>query len=214
MSSVSSRLFIAAAALALTAHANPLPPAEEAALRLKFQARQKETRTWHAAFNQTLVLPGLSQPVVSTGSLAYRAPAQMRLEFTQPAGEFVLVLGDRLFLQKSGKKLAEKSLSDDRAGRPFQSLLGLLNGQPVEEENQFDAEVSREGGNFTVVLKRKPDASRQTPKRITNIIEGKSLEVREVLVELPNGGTLRYQFSNIVRNRSLDEAAFTVPASP
>lgn len=208
-----TRLCIALAILAANAVSAPLPPAKEAELRTRFQARQAETKTWSASFSQTLAMPGMAKPVESSGSLAYRAPAQLRLDFTKPEGEFVLVNRDALFIQKAGKRVAEKSLSRDTAGRPFLSLLGLLRGQPPEEEAMYAPEVSREDGKYILILNRKPDASSRAPKRITNIIDAESLEIREVLVELPNGGTLRYAFTGIVRNRPIADERFTEPAT-
>lgn len=207
------RLCITATVLVANALSAPLPSAKEAELRGRFQTRQRETKTWAASFSQTLAMPGMAKPVVSSGSLAYRAPSQLRLDFTKPEGEFVLVNRDSLFIQKAGKRVSEKSLTRDTAGRPFLSLLGLLRGQPPEEEAMYSPEVTREDGKYVLVLNLKPDASSRAPKRITNIIDAETLEVREVLVELPNGGTLRYQFQEIVRNRAVAEERFAPPAN-
>ncbi|MGH8520073.1 MAG: LolA family protein [Gammaproteobacteria bacterium] len=194
--------------------AAPLSAERASALRAQFQTRQRETLTWSATIVQTLTLPGVRDPVVSQGTLAYRAPDRLRLDYTRPAGEFVLVLGDRLFIQKTGARLAEKSLREDSAGKPFLSLLGLLRGQPAEQESDYTPEVKREGDGYAVVLTRKPDASSRMPARITNTIAADTLEVREVVVVLPSGGVLRYRFDDITRNRPLDAAHFTAPAEP
>ncbi|MDQ3564956.1 MAG: outer membrane lipoprotein carrier protein LolA, partial [Pseudomonadota bacterium] len=153
-------IFFLAGATTLAA---PLSAERAGALRAEFQTRQRETLTWSATIAQTLTLSGVRDPVVSTGTLAYRAPEQLRLDYTKPAGEFVLVLGDRLFIQKTGARLAEKSLREDSAGKPFLSLLGLLRGQPAEEESDYTAEVTREEDRYTVVLTRNADASTHMP---------------------------------------------------
>ncbi|MGH8469257.1 MAG: LolA family protein [Gammaproteobacteria bacterium] len=206
-------LFFISFLVGATTLAAPLSAERASALRAQFQTRQRETLTWSATIVQTLTLPGVRDPVVSTGTLAYRAPDRLRLDFTKPAGEFVLVLGDRLFIQKTGARLAEKSLREDSAGKPFLSLLGLLRGQPAEEESDYTAEVRREQDGYAVVLTRNADASTHMPARITNTIATDTLEVREVVVVLPSGGVLRYRFDAITRNGPLDAAHFTVPAS-
>ncbi len=197
--------------LSLITGATALPAERAAALRAQFQAHQRETLTWSATFVQTLTVPGLRDPVVSTGTLAYRAPEQLRLDFTKPAGDLVLVLGDRLYVQKSGIRPVEKSLREDSAGRPYLSLLGLLRGQASEEEPAYTAEVAQEAGRYTVVLTRKPDASTQIPARITNTIVADTLEVSEIVVELPRGGMLSYRFDRITRNAPLDATRFVAP---
>ncbi len=197
-----------------TTLAAPLSAERASALRAQFQTRQRETLTWSATIVQTLTLPGLRNPVVSTGTLAYRAPDRLRLDYTKPVGEFVLVLGDRLFIQKTGARLAEKSLREDSAGKPFLSLLGLLRGQPAEEESDYTPEVRREEDRYAIVLTRNADASSRMPARIANRIAADTLEVREVVVDLPNGGALSYRFDATTRNAPLDAANFAVPTEP
>jgi len=208
------RLFFIPLLVSATAFAAPLSAERATALRIDFQTRQRETLTWSAMFMQTLTLPGLREPVVSTGTIAYRAPEQLRLDFTKPAGEFVLILGDQLFVQKTGMRLAEKSLREDSAGRPFLSLLSLLRGQPLEEENAYTPAVTHEEGRYAVLLTRKIEASSRMPARITNTIAADTLDLREVVVELPEGGLLSYRFDGITRNRPLDTTRFAAPTEP
>lgn len=198
-------------ALSCTAVAAPLSSAKAKALQSRFESRQKETRTWSANFTQTLAMSGLRAPVRSEGTISFRAPGDLRISFTQPAGEYVLVLGDRLLVQKPGKRLAEKSLSGDTAGKPFQSLLGLLQGKPSESEQMYDSQISDEGDTYVIVLSKKPEAGGRVPKRITTILSGEALEIREVTVEFPNGGTLNYSFRSPARNRPLDKELFSLP---
>lgn len=201
------------AATSLATAATPLSADKANALRTRFENRQKETRTWSAAFTQTLALKGLKEPIVSEGQIRFRAPDALRIDFSKPAGEFALAVGDQLFLQKPGKSVAEKSLSKDSAGKPFASLLGLLQGRPPENEESFDVAVSREDDRYLIVLTRKAGASGRLPKKITNTVGADSMEVQETVVELPNGGTLTYSFRNPARNTSLPAAAFTPPTS-
>ncbi len=208
------RLFFIPLLAGTTASAAPLSAERATVLRIEFQTRQRETLTWSAKFTQTLSVPGLRDPVVSTGTIAYRAPEQLRLDFTKPAGEFVLILGDQFFIQKAGMRLAEKSLREDSAGRPFLSLLGLLRGRPLEEENAYTPEVTHGEGRYAVVLTRKPDVSSRMPARITNSIVADTLDLREVVVELPNGGLLSYRFDGIARNRPLGATHFATPIEP
>lgn len=202
------RTFIALAALAAGSFAAPLSEARTAELRADFQRRQRTAKSWSATFTQTVSMPGMRKPVVSEGALSYKAPGMLRLEFTKPAGDLVVVNGDRVFIQKAGKRASEKSLAEDRAGKPFESLLGLLGGRPMEEESLYVPELSLDRGVYTLVLSLKPEGSKQLPKRITNTFDADSLEVREVLVELPNKGTISYRFSAVVRNRALDAGLF------
>lgn len=180
-------------------------------MRARFEARQGQTRTWVASFTQTLAISGIGRPVISEGTIRFRAPDQLRIDFSRPEGEFVLALGDRLFVRKAGKPVAEKRLRKDSAGRPILSLLGLLSGKPTEDESKFDVAVSRDGASYLIVLSRKRNARSNLPRRITNTIAASTLDIRQTLVELPNGGTISYAFGPGTRNQSIPARFFEVP---
>jgi outer membrane lipoprotein-sorting protein len=195
------------------AGAQQLDAAKSAALRDRFLKKQQQTKSWAASFTQTVTMPGMKRPVVSTGTVTYGGAGRLRLDFTQPAGEFVLAAGDRLFLKKSGKSLSEKSLDRDHAARPFRSLLNLLQGQLAEAEAGYDAVVSLQSGSYSVVLTRKPGAKGRGPSRITNTVAADSLEVTAILIELPGTGSIHFSFAGPRRNHELPPALFADPTA-
>ena len=195
----------------LLAEPEPLSIAKAKALRTRFETRQRDTTSWTATFTQTLTMPGLRASIASEGTFTFRAPDALRIEFTKPAGELVLILGDRFFLRKPAKRVVEKSLSRDNAGKPFQALMSLFQGRPPENEAQFEPRVMNENESYIITLTKKPEATGKFPKRITNIVSESTLDVREVFVELPAGGSLRYVFQDPARNRAVDANLFAVP---
>lgn len=197
--------------LTAVGQATPLPEKDANALRAKFQARQRETRSWSAGFSQTLSLRGLGRPIASAGRIFFQAPDKLRIDFAQPAGEFVLVANGRVYTQKRGKRLQERGLEEE-ASRPFRSLLQMLRGATggPEEEGAFSPNATKEDDGYAITLERQEKASSRLPRRIINKVTT-SLEIREVTVELPNGGTVRYVFSEPQRNRKLDVGLFELP---
>jgi outer membrane lipoprotein-sorting protein len=187
------------------------PALDAAALRQQVLERQRQTRSWSADFTQTLVMPGMRQPVVSAGSAAYLAPDLLRLDFRQPAGEFVLIVADHLYLQKAGAAAEVKALTGDGGGRPFQALLGFLRGQPAADDGAFDAAVTSEGDDYWFTLTRSPEAAAPSPRLIRNRIARTTLDIREIFVELPNGGTLTYRFDRVTRNQPIAAERFRPP---
>lgn len=196
----------------MQAHATTLTEAEATALRERFEARQRNTQTWVSSFTQTLSMPGLRDPITSLGTISYRSPDSLKMEFTKPEGELVLVTGDQLFVSKAGRKPTVKSLKRE-AGKPFLSLLGLLHGKPVERSSEYSTAINREPDRFVLVLTRKPEipGANSMPKKITNILNAETLDVVDVLVELPNGATLRFEFYKTERNRPFEAGHFDIP---
>lgn len=197
--------------LLITACAGLTTASETDPLRQQFLQRQQETKTWSAEFTQTLTMPGLREPVVSKGTLAYRIPGQLTIDYAQPRGESVLVIGDQVYIKKPGADTDIKSLSQDWEGKPFQMLLGFLSGQPQVEEKHYRAEVTRQPRHLVVELIRQGDESAELPKRIANRIDSRTLEIDSVHVDLPNGGSLGYHFTFVTRNRPVDGARFQPP---
>ena len=177
-------------------------------LRKKFEAIQRGTRFWSAHFHQTLTIPGLKTPLVSEGKIQYRSPDAIRVEFENPPGDFLLARGEKFFLKKAGKPMVEKSLEKDAAAKPIQGLLSLLRGAGVEEERWFSPEISRQGDDFVVELVKKEGAPLHLPRSITNTVGADSFEMKRVVIQLPKGGSLTFQFDQVVRNRSIDASAF------
>lgn len=206
------RILLLLLTLLCPAGAQQLDAAKSAALRDRFLKKQQQTKSWSSGFTQTVSMPGMKQPVISTGTVTYGGAGRLRLDFTQPAGEFVLATGDRLFLKKSGKGLTEKSLEKDNAARPFRSLLGLLQGQLAEAEEGYDAVISQQSGSYSVVLTRKPGAKGRGPSRITNTVAAETLEVTAILIELPRAGSIHFSFTGPQRNQPVSPALFVDPS--
>jgi outer membrane lipoprotein-sorting protein len=87
-----------------------------------FVRTQQQTQTFQADVKQTVRLHGLKKPVESIGRLFYKAPDKLRIQFTQPAGEYLLIVGNDVFSKKTNRPLRRSK--DPNAGM----LLKLFQG--------------------------------------------------------------------------------------
>lgn len=181
------------------------------ALRKRFDLHQQGTRFWCADFTQTLSAPGLKTPIVSEGKIRYRAPDALRIDFEKPSGDFMLALGEDLFVQKSTKSIVRRSIQTDSVGKPLLGLLRMLRGQPTEEAELFDFQVNRTGDVYEIELSKKAGAPAHIPKKILNSITCDTLDIKSVVVVLPNGGSLNYSFRSLSRNRPIAASFFEAP---
>ena len=194
--------------------AAPAEVADAKSLRTQFIKRHQPISSWSASFTQTLVLPGLRQPILSSGTLIYRSPDAVRLDFDKPQGQYVLVVGDEVFLQRTDRSIEVKSLADDPEGKPFQLLLSFLHGAPFDGESSYDSQLSRKGSQYRLVLKRKADESNELPDQITHVFDVESLDAKEVRVNLPDGGSVAMQFDGAKWNIPVDAGRFAPPQVP
>jgi outer membrane lipoprotein-sorting protein len=195
------------ASLTAGAGAAELSSSEAAALEARFFAAQRQTRTLEADFTQTVAAPGLAAPVVSRGLLAYRAPDDLRISYSQPAGEWMQLDAANFTTLRHGRAAVVRA-ADHPSGRALGALRDILHGR--RPPGEMHAAVTRRGDSYVVVLTPSADGGFQ-PERIENTIDAATLQLRSLSLTLPRGTVMRFDFSAIRRNRPLPDDSFTLP---
>lgn len=190
------------ALLPFTLQAKDLSPDEARGLEQRFIKTQKATRTLRTDFEQVIRMPGMREPVVSKGEFFYRAPDELRVTFTEPAGDSLLLRSETLEISRGGKTPAKKPASD-RAARALVALRNVLRGLPESAENQMNHQIAREGDEFIVTI-TPAVRSPQMPEKIENRVAADSLLLRAMTITLPQGIFLEYRFSNPRRDAPAD----------
>ncbi|MFH1066285.1 MAG: outer membrane lipoprotein carrier protein LolA [bacterium] len=180
-------------------------------LESRFSQKQKETRFLKTEFRQTLQLEGLNKPVVSRGEFFFQAPDRLKLEYTQPAGELALLRDGALVLKKNGRLLVKKQLQSSQAVDSVALLQRFFTDLTAGWDEDYDVSVWRRGEKIAVVLERKGEPQRGQPAKIETLLTGRDLELQSVRVALGEGNELFYEFFNVRRNASFDEAIFAWP---
>lgn len=199
---------LSAAAFLVPARGNELAPSEDAALSRKFIESQRSLRTFRAAFEQTVSLLGLRNPSVSKGTFFYRAPDDVRIDYSQPAGEFFLLLGENFYVARDG--MPPRSFpSSDRSARVLVALRKVMGGR-TDAGAGMTRKVRREGDEFVITLT--PDTpSRDVPEKIENRVDAASLVLKKMTVTLPRGTSMEFSFTEPERNAKIDKSIFAEP---
>src|SRR5207249_767411 len=124
----------------------PLSEAERKPLVDAFVRLQQQTQTYQADLRQTVRLRGLNKPVESIGKIFYKAPGSLRISFAQPAGEYMLINGEKVYSKKTNRPLRKSK--DRNAGM----LLTLFQGGVKNWEEEFDITYAREDDRLFVTL--------------------------------------------------------------
>jgi outer membrane lipoprotein-sorting protein len=191
--------------LIAAADAAELPAAAAAELEKRFFAAQRATRTLAADFTQTLTAPGLPAPVVSRGQILFRAPDDLRIVYTEPAGEVLQLDATSFTALRTGRPPVRRPPGHASA-RALSSLRDILRGQ--RPEGEMAATVTRRGHDYLVVLTPAATGGFQ-PERIENIIDARSMQLRSMSITLPRGTLLRFDFAKPRRNQPLPPDAFS-----
>jgi outer membrane lipoprotein-sorting protein len=180
-----------------------------------FAAVQESTRTFRADITQTLHLQGLTKPITSTGTLYYASPDRLLIRFSQPAGEWMLVNGSQVAIQKQGKPLERRDLTTEgRASSHAASLLDFFHADPARWHHDFDVSMTRDGGRLFVHLKPwlTPTATAQGVEQITTTLQLPAYDILEMAVTINAGNSVDYQFTHGARNVAIDPVLFKIPA--
>jgi outer membrane lipoprotein-sorting protein len=179
---------------------------EAAALEKRFLSAQQNTRTLQADFKQIITAPGLRDAAASTGRLLYLAPDSLLVTYTDPAGDYLLLRGNKFTSQRAGKSTIRDA--SDPSARALTALRDLLRGAPAG--NVMTRSVTQSGNKYLVTLTPSVPGLNQ-PERIENLLEVSSLQLQSMTITLPRGATMQFIFSRIRRNTGLDPKAFDLP---
>jgi outer membrane lipoprotein-sorting protein len=179
---------------------------EAAALEKRFLSAQKNTRTLQADFKQIITAPGLRDSAASTGRLLYQAPDNLLVTYTEPAGDYLLLRGDKFTSLRAGKSTTRDAA--DPSARALTALRDILRGAPPG--SVMARSVTQSGGKYIVTLTPAVPGLNQ-PQRIENLLETSTLQLQSMTITLPRGATMQFIFSRIRRNAALDPKAFDLP---
>ncbi len=187
----------------------PLSDAEQQPYVDAFVRIQQQTQSYQAELHQTVRLRGLKKPVESTGRILYRAPGSLRLAFTKPAGEYMLITGDDIYVKKSNRPLSHRK-TDSQNARPDQNarlLLLLFQGRVHDWLEFFTATVAREDDDLIVTLRSK---QADVKVEIENIVALPSYDIRSIQIRFDKDNSLTYEFFNPVRNAPVADNLFEI----
>ncbi|MBQ0034572.1 MAG: outer membrane lipoprotein carrier protein LolA [Bacteroidales bacterium] len=122
----------------------------------KIKALHKDGETMKTSFTETSVMPKLKKEQAKSGSLVFTAPSNLRLDYTDPAGDYTLITAMQFETSREGKvqKLPFKNPQSQWAvfrNTLLMSFMGDVEG--VASMNEATATYKEEGANYVCTLK-------------------------------------------------------------
>jgi outer membrane lipoprotein-sorting protein len=196
--------------------AAPVSPAEMASYDHGFAAVQATTRSFHADLRQTLHLQGLTQPIVSLGTIDYQSPDRLLLRFSQPAGEWMLVNGSQAAIKKQGRPVERRDLAAGKTSVHAASLLDFFHSDPAHWHREFDVTMTRDGDLLDVSLRPylTPTAPSQGVAHVVTTLRLPGYDFVGIEVDFGGGNKMDYAFDHGQRNAPIDPGLFQIPSEP
>ena len=150
-------------------------------------------QTTDCSFTQARTIQASGKVIHSEGVISFKAPDQLTMTYTNPAGEYLIISGPMLRSNSQGQQLSVDTDKNARFRTLRNTLLNCINGAYEQAATDNDAElsVSEKNGRKTVSMTARKAAPRGYSKIILEYIKG--LPVRMVLEEF-GGISTEYLF--------------------
>lgn len=115
----------------------------------------KEGEVYKCAFTETQVMPKLKKEEKHQGNLIYTNPGSLRLDYTEPQGDYVLVTTTQMEVNKNGRKQKVTLRGDKSRAAVFSKSLLLAFGGDVEaiaRLNEAKASYQESGNHYICTI--------------------------------------------------------------
>jgi outer membrane lipoprotein-sorting protein len=181
-------------------------------------AAQGEIHTWSADLVQTRTLQSLTEPLTAKGRVWFEAPGRFRWELGQPPQTIAISTLTNLYIIYPRLKRVEVIELAGQQGGPWRSALDMLEaGFPRTEKDMLEhytvASQNVAGSICKLDLHPRVDMVRRMMPRLEIDFDTNDFMLRGTELEFADGSTMRNDFTNIVKNPTVDETNFS-PAIP
>lgn len=186
----------------------PLPRAEPTpevrALVERMQAFYEKTQDFTAAFQQRYVYKTFGRTVTSTGTVAFKKPAQMRWDYLTPSPRSFVLSGEKVYAwDPAAQTLTKGALPTSQLSSSVTFLWGR--GHLLDEFNILRAPCADCQGVLLVLTPRKTETRFQ---QLRLELDPKTAQVRRSVVVDPDGSENTIVFSDLHTNTGLGKERF------
>ena len=163
-----------------------LLPLQAAALELgDLMGLLAQRQSGDARFTEERFVQGLEQPLSSSGMLSFSAPDRFSRRTLQPRAESMTVEGQRVTLERNGRKRQMALDAVPEMGAILTAVRGTLTGNADALREAFVPTVSGQASAWTLVLTPRDDRLQAVIRQLR--IEGRQSDMRRVEVMLTDG---------------------------
>src|SRR3954462_8284484 len=188
-------------------------PADTNVFISQWLAAQRNLKTWTADFTQTRTLKTLKQPLRSQGHLTFAAPNNFRWQLGDPAQTIAIRNSNEMTVIYPKLKRAELYPLAGAGNEPWRDALALMDaGFPTsraELDNRFKL-VSLQFTNNVAQITMEPRSAmaKKFMSEVQLSLRTSDFSMTANQLQFSDGSILRNDFTNAVKNPSLDADIF------
>jgi outer membrane lipoprotein-sorting protein len=174
---------------------------------------QTHMQTWSADFTQARTLKSLTQPLIATGHVWFKAPGEFRWEVLKPSPTTAVRNAQELLVFYPRLKRAERyPLEGSQAGQ-WKDTLALLDAGFPRSRSELEARFnilsqSTANGVHEVALQPKSTTARRIMPEIKIAFDTNDFSLRSTELAFTDGSTMKNVFTNAVMNPKIEDSLF------
>jgi outer membrane lipoprotein carrier protein len=182
------------------------PTAEVKALVDRMQAFYERTQDFTANFRQEYAYKSFGRTVTSTGTVAFKKPAQMRWDYLTPSNRSFVLSGERVYAwDPQAKTLTRAAMPTSELSSSVTFLWGK--GR-LQDEFTIHKVPCPECQGMLLVLKPKKSETRFRELRLE--LDPKTAQVRRTVVVDPDGSENAILFTDLKTNAGISKERFVL----
>lgn len=185
----------------------PLTKQQQDAFKQEVLLKAKNTTTLSSDFIQSKHLSMLDNAIVSNGKMLFKAPENIRWEYTSPKPYAVIFKDEMLYVNNDGKK-DEIKLSSNKLFRNFNTLIVQSVNGTMFDDSQFDMSYFKLDSGYLVRFLPKEKRLKRFVSAFELTFTETAFDVAEVKIVEPNDDYTLVVFKNRSANISISEEKF------
>jgi outer membrane lipoprotein carrier protein len=182
------------------------PTAEIKAIVERMQGFYERTQDFTANFRQDYAYKSFGRTVTSTGTVAFKKPAQMRWEYLTPSKRSFVLSGEKVYAwDPSAKTLTRAALPTNELSTSVTFLWGK--GRLLDEFTIVRAPCAECQGALLVLT---PKKSETRFRELRLELDPKTAQVRRTVVVDPDGSENAILFSDLKTNTGIGKERFII----
>lgn len=167
----------------------------------------KQMTSFSATFTQVKTSSMLAEKVTQKGKINYSAPKKLRWEYTSPKA-FAVIFNNGKVLMKNAQ--GSSSSPNRMLSEMGNLMMNTLNGQLLQGNSNFTAKYFKDASTGAVTVKLTPVNKKIGAyyKKITIVLNGKTLLADKVVLDETNGDSTTITFADKKTNVTLSDTLF------
>lgn len=180
--------------------------AQKTALAASIEKAHKQLSTLSASFTQEKTSTLFTEKVVQKGKLNYKAPKQLRWEYTSPKAMTVIFSNGKVLMKN---EQGTTSNPHKMLGEMGNMIINTINGSFIKENADFNARYFKnKSGQYVVVLTPVNKKIKAYYKTISITLSGSTFLADKVILTESSGDTTTITFTDKKSNILLSDSLF------